>query len=95
MVYPGQVLWEGTNISEGRGTTQPFELFGAPFINTYNIVSTLGGNKIPGGLLRQTVFEPTSNKWKNQSDPTFNLFFYLPQNDLSKLELRIDEDYVN
>ncbi len=32
MVYPGQVIWEGTNISEGRGTTQPFELFGAPFI---------------------------------------------------------------
>ena len=31
-VYPGQVLWEGTNISEGRGTTLPFELFGAPFV---------------------------------------------------------------
>ncbi|MEA3438031.1 MAG: DUF1343 domain-containing protein [Thermodesulfobacteriota bacterium] len=73
MVYPGQVLWEGTNISEGRGTTQPFELFGAPFINTDNILSTLGGNKIPGGLLRQTVFEPTSNKWKNQSCSGFQI----------------------
>jgi len=73
MVYPGQVLWEGTNISEGRGTTQPFELFGAPFINTDNILSTLGGNKIPGGLLRQTVFEPTSNKWKNQSCTGFQI----------------------
>ena len=73
MVYPGQVLWEGTNISEGRGTTQPFELFGAPFINTDNILSTLGGNNIPGGLLRQTVFEPTSNKWKNQSCTGFQI----------------------
>ncbi|MBT8349671.1 MAG: DUF1343 domain-containing protein [Deltaproteobacteria bacterium] len=66
MVYPGQVLWEGTNISEGRGTTQPFELFGAPFINIEKVLSTLRGNKVPGGMLRQTVFEPTSNKWKNQ-----------------------------
>ncbi len=73
MVYPGQVLWEGTNISEGRGTTQPFELFGAPFINTEKILSTLGGNKIPGGHLRQTVFEPTSNKWKNQSCSGFQI----------------------
>jgi len=73
MVYPGQVLWEGTNISEGRGTTQPFELFGAPFINTENVLSTLGGNKIPGGVLRQTVFEPTSNKWKNQSCTGFQI----------------------
>ena len=66
MVYPGQVLWEGTNISEGRGTTQPFELFGAPFINIEKVLSILRGNKVPGGMLRQTVFEPTSNKWKNQ-----------------------------
>ncbi len=73
MVYPGQVLWEGTNISEGRGTTQPFELCGAPFINTNNILSTIGGNKIPGGLLRQTLFEPTSNKWENQSCTGFQI----------------------
>lgn len=64
MVYPGQVLLEGTNISEGRGTTQPFELFGAPFLDTEKILSTLGGNKMPGITLRQTAFEPTSNKWK-------------------------------
>ena len=64
MVYPGQVLLEGTNISEGRGTTQPFELFGAPFLETEKILSTLGGNKMPGITFRQTAFEPTSNKWK-------------------------------
>ena len=37
MVYPGQVIWEGTNVSEGRGTTLPFELFGAPYINPEKI----------------------------------------------------------
>ncbi|RZB29946.1 MAG: hypothetical protein SRB1_02226 [Desulfobacteraceae bacterium Eth-SRB1] len=64
MVYPGQVLWEGTNVSEGRGTTQPFELFGAPFFDTKKILSTLDSGGLPGIALRQTVFEPTSNKWQ-------------------------------
>ena len=64
LVYPGQVLWEGTNVSEGRGTTQPFELFGAPFIETEKVISILGGNLLPGAILRPAVFEPTSNKWK-------------------------------
>lgn len=64
MVYPGQVLWEGTNVSEGRGTTQPFEIFGAPFFNTEKILSTLGGNRLPGIILRQLAFEPGFSKWK-------------------------------
>ncbi|MCP4352238.1 MAG: DUF1343 domain-containing protein [Desulfobacterales bacterium] len=64
MVYPGQVLWEATNVSEGRGTTQPFEIFGAPYFNTGKILSTLGGNRLPGIILREIAFEPTSNKWK-------------------------------
>jgi len=64
MVYPGQVLWEGTNISEGRGTAQPFEIFGAPFLDTEKILSMLGGNRVPGAILRPLAFEPTSNKWK-------------------------------
>jgi len=64
MVYTGQVLWEGTNVSEGRGTTSPFEIFGAPFINTKLLLSTLGGNRLPGAILRPVVFEPTSNKFK-------------------------------
>ena len=41
LVYPGQVIWEGTNVSEGRGTTQPFELFGAPFIDPYRLLEKL------------------------------------------------------
>ena len=44
LVYPGQVIWEGTNISEGRGTTQPFELFGAPFLDTDAILEEIAKN---------------------------------------------------
>ena len=64
MVYPGQVIWEGTNVSEGRGTTQPFELFGAPYINPEKIVATVAAELIPGIILREVVFEPTANKWQ-------------------------------
>jgi uncharacterized protein YbbC (DUF1343 family) len=73
LVYPGQVIWEGTNISEGRGTTQPFELFGAPFLNTSHILDTLGGPDIPGGLLRPLEFEPTAQKWRGQICHGFQL----------------------
>jgi uncharacterized protein YbbC (DUF1343 family) len=64
MVYPGQVLWEGTNVSEGRGTAQPFELFGAPYIDAAKITAVLEATEIPGVLFRPVVFEPTSNKWR-------------------------------
>ena len=65
MVYPGQVIWEGTNISEGRGTTQPFELFGAPYLNPGKITASVGADSIPGIILREVVFEPTANKWQD------------------------------
>lgn len=64
MVYSGQVLWEGTNVSEGRGTTQPFEIFGAPYIDTGRVLSDVGGCGQDGAVLRHIVFKPTSNKWK-------------------------------
>ncbi len=63
MVYPGQVIWEGTNISEGRGTTQPFEIFGAPFIDPRQTLDAMGGRHQPGIILRPMAFEPTANKW--------------------------------
>jgi uncharacterized protein YbbC (DUF1343 family) len=63
-VYPGQVIWEGTNVSEGRGTTQPFECFGAPYIEPQKLLSHRGVRELPGITLRETAFEPTSNKWK-------------------------------
>lgn len=72
MVYPGQVLWEGTNVSEGRGTTQPFELCGAPYLDTDKILGSIKG-KIAGAVLRPTVFEPTSNKWQDKSCNGFQI----------------------
>jgi len=77
-VYAGQVLLEGTNISEGRGTTQPFEIFGAPFINTREIISDLGSNSLPGIILRPVVFEPTSNKWQGELCKGFQIHIYDP-----------------
>jgi len=64
LVYPGQVILEGTNLSEGRGTTQPFELFGAPYLDAAKVLSALGNAKLSGAILRPAVFEPTSNKWQ-------------------------------
>jgi uncharacterized protein YbbC (DUF1343 family) len=64
LVYPGQVIWEGTNVSEGRGTTQPFELFGAPFLSSSKLLTVLDPQRLSGAVLRPVIFEPTSNKWK-------------------------------
>jgi len=66
MVYPGQVLWEGTNVSEGRGTTQPFELFGAPYLDIKKVLSFLKDHRMPGAILRPVTFEPTFNKWQGK-----------------------------
>ena len=63
MVYPGQVIFEGTNVSEGRGTTLPFEQFGAPFIDTLKILSE-AADILQGACLRPVSFEPTSGKWQ-------------------------------
>jgi uncharacterized protein YbbC (DUF1343 family) len=63
IVYPGQVLLEGTNLSEGRGTTRPFELFGAPFLEPGRILERLKGIELPGVTLRTACFEPTFHKW--------------------------------
>ena len=63
-VYPGMVLVEGTNLSEGRGTTRPFELFGAPWLDPAALASSLDDRVGPGlGLaLRPCWFEPTFQK---------------------------------
>jgi uncharacterized protein YbbC (DUF1343 family) len=83
LVYPGQVIWEGTNISEGRGTTLPFELTGAPFINPTQVLEQLAGIDLPGCTLRPLVFEPTSGKWAGQSCAGFHLHVTSPQTFLS------------
>ncbi len=79
LVYPGQVIWEGTNISEGRGTTLPFELIGAPFIDPAQVLDRLSGLDLPGCVLRPLMFEPTSGKWAGQSCSGFQLHVTTPQ----------------
>jgi uncharacterized protein YbbC (DUF1343 family) len=66
LVYPGQVIWEGTNVSEGRGTCRPFEIFGAPFINPSIIKKSLASKDIKGCYLQEYYFRPTFNKWKSK-----------------------------
>jgi uncharacterized protein YbbC (DUF1343 family) len=73
LVYPGQVIWEGTNISEGRGTTLPFELVGAPFWEHEPILKALEQTDLPGSFLRPLVFEPTSGKWAGKACVGFHL----------------------
>ncbi|MGL4207883.1 MAG: exo-beta-N-acetylmuramidase NamZ family protein [Candidatus Adiutrix sp.] len=65
-VYPGQVLWEGTNISEGRGTTRPFNLMGAPFIKAELLWRKLKALDLPGVIFRKAHFEPTFHKWAGE-----------------------------
>ena len=73
LVYPGQVVWEGTNVSEGRGTTLPFEFVGAPFWQHQEILDFVNKTDLPGCYLRPIVFEPTSGKWANQSCTGFQI----------------------
>jgi uncharacterized protein YbbC (DUF1343 family) len=62
IVYPGMCLLEGTNISEGRGTTRPFEIFGAPFIEPDKLIKHLLRFKLPGLIFRPMYFQPTFQK---------------------------------
>ena len=65
-VYPGMCLLEGTNISEGRGTTRPFEVFGAPFIDAQALCRELNHLKLPGVFFRENYFQPTFHKFAGE-----------------------------
>lgn len=67
LAYPGQVLLEGTNLSEGRGTATPFEWFGAPYIDPEPLRDELRRYDLPGVRFRPVRFIPTFDKWKGQS----------------------------
>jgi uncharacterized protein YbbC (DUF1343 family) len=73
LVYPGQVLWEGSNVSEGRGTTMPFEFVGAPYWDHRRMVARVAETPLPGCFLRPIVFEPTSGKWAGESCRGFHI----------------------
>jgi uncharacterized protein YbbC (DUF1343 family) len=62
LVYPGMCLLEGTNLSEGRGTTRPFELFGAPWLDGGALVAALEAERLPGVRFRPVSFVPTFDK---------------------------------
>jgi uncharacterized protein YbbC (DUF1343 family) len=62
IVYPGTVLFEGTNLSEGRGTTRPFEIVGAPWPVAERFAGAMNQARLPGVYFRPAVFEPTFQK---------------------------------
>lgn len=62
LVYPGTCVFEGTNLSEGRGTTQPFELIGAPWVNAAELERRMAAHKLPGAHFRRTAFKPVFSK---------------------------------
>ncbi len=62
IVYPGQVLLEGTNLSEGRGTTRPFELVGAPWLEATTVAGAMNDHQLPGVHFRPAEFQPTFQK---------------------------------
>jgi len=62
LVYPGQCLLEGTNLSEGRGTTKPFEICGAPWIEAESLAKRMNSMKLPGVIFRPVWFRPTFQK---------------------------------
>jgi len=66
-VYPGQIIWEGTNLSEGRGTCRPFEMFGAPFIEPHELKKSLDPLTLAGCYLQDITFKPTFHKWSGHS----------------------------
>lgn len=63
-VYPGQVIIEGSNLSEGRGTTKPFEFFGASWIDGFVLAKKLNELNLPGVKFREVYFTPTFSKFK-------------------------------
>lgn len=72
-VYPGTCLFEATNLSEGRGTTKPFELFGSPWLRTAELDRAFREAALPGSFLRETGFTPTFSKYQGEYCRGFQL----------------------
>ena len=67
IVYPGTVLFEGVMLSEGRGTTRPFELVGAPWIDADKFAAAMNSLELPGVYFRPAVFQPTFQKFAQEA----------------------------
>jgi len=66
-VYPGMCFFEGTNVSEGRGTTRPFEQVGAPYIDGFDLADRLNALRLPGTAFRPVFFRPSFGKYEGQT----------------------------
>lgn len=66
VLYNGTCLFEGTNISEGRGTTRPFEIIGAPWLDPYRLADIMNEKRLGGVLFRPVYFEPAFSKFKGK-----------------------------
>ncbi len=66
VLYSGTCLFEGTNISEGRGTTKPFETIGAPWLDPFRLADRMNGMALPGVIFRPVYFEPAFSKHRGQ-----------------------------
>lgn len=65
-IYNGTCLFEGTNVSEGRGTTKPFEVIGAPWIDPYRLADRMNGMNLEGVLFRPAFFSPVFSKYSGE-----------------------------
>ena len=65
-VYTGNCLFEGTNLSEGRGTAMPFETIGAPFVEAQKLADEMNGKRLPGVRFRPVYFQPTASKHQGE-----------------------------
>ena len=79
LVYPGQVILEGTNLSEGRGTTTPFELWGSPYLKPELVIERLDQKDLSGLILRPARFTPSFDKWTGQSCAGFQIHVADPE----------------
>jgi len=75
IVYTGTCYFEGTNVSEGRGTTHPFEIFGAPWIDAVALKNEMLSYELPGIMYREAYFSPF--EWKFRKEPCAGLQFYV------------------
>ncbi len=79
LVYPGGCLLEGTNLSEGRGTTRPFEIFGAPWLDGRELAQRLRASNLPGFVARPLRFRPMFHKYAGQICGGLQIHVVAPQ----------------
>lgn len=66
LLYAGICLFEGTNVSEGRGTAAPFEIIGAPYVNAQELTEKMNEKRLPGVCFSPVYFKPTSSKYEGE-----------------------------